>query len=88
MLRTGSRGSKLIFTRALARARISSVSATTRQRASPTQRVTSPLAIITSQSYCKWPTLLWGTSSAVSTASTPGRARAAEASISSTLARG
>ena len=32
--------------------------------------------------------MLWGTSSAVRTASTPGRARAAEGSMSSTLARG
>ena len=67
---------------------MSSVSATTRQMASPTQRVMSPLAMNTSQSCWMWPTLLLGTSSAVRTASTPGRARAALASMSSTRARG
>ncbi len=65
-----------------------SLSATTRQRASPTQRVTSPWAIITSQSCWMWPTLLLGTSWAVSTASTPGRARAGAASMLSTRALG
>ena len=58
------------------------------QMASPTQRVMAPLAMNTSQSCCRWPTLLWGTSSAVRTASTPGMARASEASMFRILARG
>ena len=72
----------------LARFKISSVSAITRHNASPTHRVTSPTAIITSQSCWRWPTLLWGTSRAVSTPSTPGRARAFSVRISRIRALG
>ena len=60
----------------------------TRQTASPTQRVMLPFAIITSQSCCRCPTLLLGTSSAVSTSSTPGSASAFSQWMSITLARG
>ena len=67
--------------------RMASVSATTRHTASPTQRVMSPTSIITSQSCCRWPTLLCGTSFAVSTPTTPSIASASEASMETTRAR-
>ncbi len=87
-LRTGSRTSYSTLTARLPSSRARSFSATTRATASPTQRVTSPSAIMTSQSCWRWPTLLTGTSSAVSTASTPGTSRASEVSMETTRARG
>ena len=87
MLRTGSSSSQVTLTAFLAFSKISGVSATTRQTASPMQRVTSPSAIMTSQSWMRWPTWLWGTSAAVSTPMTPSMAQALDESILTTRAR-
>ena len=88
MLRTGSSTSYSTFTRRFAFASVASSSATTRQMASPTQRVTSPSAIITSQSWIRWPTWFTGTSLARRTPTTPGSASAFDVSMLTTRARG
>ena len=84
----GSSSSYSISTNFLASARTLSFSATTRQSASPSYLVISPSSIKTSQSWKIWPTLLFGTSLAVRTPITPGRASALVVSILRTLALG